>query len=153
MQMSGKRRRPGRLSVPANLLNCCRLIDRLLSSLIISASMAGPSRGGLGFTSTGFGSHVFWWKKNPYIRNQLFLNFSVIITKGFLTRTLEFGYTVLCPDARVSTNVAKCYPLLALLSWFYIACRNIQDVSSDSSLMNFRSLVVPMTIQFWFGIS
>lgn len=152
MQMFCKRRSPGRSAVPANLLNCCCLIDGLLLSLIISASMAGSSGAGLRV-------YKHWiWKpcvlvKKPDVWNQLLLNLSVIITTGFLTSTPEFEYTILCPATPVSTNVVKCYPLLALLSWFRIARRNIQDVSSDSSLMNFRSLVVPMTIQFWSGIS
>lgn len=37
------------MSVPANLVNCCFLIDRLLLSLITSASTVGPSRGDAGF--------------------------------------------------------------------------------------------------------
>ena len=58
--------------------------------------------------------------EKTYTQNQLFLNSSVIATKGFLASTPGFECTVLCPGTRASTHVMACYPLLAVLTGFLL---------------------------------
>lgn len=53
------------MSVPANLVNCCFLIDRLLLSLITSAPTAGPSRGDAGFLQAFDSKAVCFAEKKP----------------------------------------------------------------------------------------
>lgn len=76
---------------------------------------------------------------------------SVYNYEGFLVSIAEFEHT-LCIHVPVWYQCTAMLPS-CLADCLPLAHRNIQDVSLGSSLMNFRSLVVPMTIQFWFGIS